>query len=549
MYYGHFGLHEAPFSIAVNPRYLYMSPRHRDALAHLLYGVGVGGGFALLTGEVGTGKTTINRCLLEQLPEGTDLAVVLNPALSAVELLATVCDEFGVGYPTGTDSLKTLTDALHHFLLANHQRQRRSVLLIDEAQHLDFAVLEQIRLLTNLETDAQKLLQIVLIGQPELGEKLARPELRQLNQRITARYNLQALSADETQAYIRHRLGVAGLAAGRDLFSASAVRLIHRLSEGIPRKINLLCDRALLGAYGQVRHEVTPALVKTAAKEVLGESGQTNRQKGTRLSHRLVMTAALAITVLATTAIFLWMPGSLDEAIPGGDKAVEPQALSAASAQSSTAISTWLLPHSDTDKALWRLYSDTPLPPSLCDGQRHADLLCVSNRSAVWEPLMALDRPVILSMQTPDRFSAGTLLVAFEGRAAWVLSDTGLVRVTLAELADSWLGGYRYLWQPPASWNGPLTVEDEGVAVSDVALLFARLDRQEEPLAKQRFNASLEARVRLFQQAEGLEADGVVGEQTLLRLQQRLGSHVSAAASLERLMALSGSADHPQGKR
>ena len=162
---------------------------------------------------------------------------------------------------------------------------------------------------------------------------------------------------------------------------------------------------------------------------------------------------------------------------------------------------------------------------------------------------MALDRPVILSMQTPERFSAGTLLVAFEGRAAWVLSDTGLVRVTLAELADSWLGGYRYLWQPPASWNGPLTVEDEGVAVSDVALLFARLDRQEEPLAKQRFNASLEARVRLFQQAEGLEADGVVGEQTLLRLQQRLGSHVSAAASLERLMALSGSADHPQGKR
>jgi general secretion pathway protein A len=549
MYYGHFGLHEAPFSIAVNPRYLYMSPRHRDALAHLLYGVGVGGGFALLTGEVGTGKTTINRCLLEQLPEGTDLAVVLNPALSAVELLATVCDEFGVTYPTGTDSLKTLTDALHHFLLANHQRQRRSVLLIDEAQHLDFAVLEQIRLLTNLETDAQKLLQIVLIGQPELGEKLARPELRQLNQRITARYNLQALSADETQAYIRHRLGIAGLPAGRDLFSASAVRLIHRLSEGIPRKINLLCDRALLGAYGQARHEVTSALVKIAAKEVLGESGQTNRQQGTRLSHRLVMTAALAITVLATIAMFLSMADSRKEAVPVADKTVESMALPAASAQSSTVTSTWLLPHSDTDKALWRLYSDTPLPPSLCDGQRHADLVCVSNRSAVWEPLMALDRPVILSMQTPERFSAATLLVAFEGRAAWVWTDIGLERVSLAELADSWLGGYRYLWQPPASWRGPLAVNDEGSEVSDVALLFARLDKQEEPLAQQRFNAPLEARVRLFQQAEGLEADGVVGEQTLLRLQQRLGSHLSAAASLQRLMALSGSADHPQRKR
>ena len=208
MYQQYFGLAEAPFSIAVNPRYLFMSVRHRDALAHLLYGVGSGGGFILLTGEVGTGKTTLNRCLLEQLPPNTDIAIVLNPALSAVELLATVCDEFQIDYPIGTNSLKVLTDALHQFLLRNHQSDRRTVLMIDEAQHLGFGVLEQIRLLTNLETDEKKLLQIILTGQPELASMLARPELRQLNQRITARFDLTPLDEQETRTYVRHRLPV-----------------------------------------------------------------------------------------------------------------------------------------------------------------------------------------------------------------------------------------------------------------------------------------------------------------------------------------------------
>lgn len=178
MYYHYFGLTEAPFSIAVNPRYLFMSTRHRDALAHLLYGVGTGGGFILLTGEVGTGKTTINRCLLEQLPTDTDVAIILNPALNALELLASVCDELDIEYDHEKYTLKTLTDRLHSFLLSNHTLGRKTVLLIDEAQHLDFDVLEQIRLLTNLETNSQKLLQIILIGQQELAQMLARPELR-----------------------------------------------------------------------------------------------------------------------------------------------------------------------------------------------------------------------------------------------------------------------------------------------------------------------------------------------------------------------------------
>ena len=276
MYYQYFGLTEAPFSIAVNPRYLFMSARHRDALAHLLYGVGAGGGFILLTGEVGTGKTTINRCVLEQLPQDTDIAIILNPALNAIELLASACDELRIEYDHANHTLKTLTDNLQRFLLENHARGRKTVLLIDEAQHLDFDVLEQIRLLTNLETNSEKLLQIILIGQPELAQMLARPELRQLNQRITARYNLGPLNLDETGAYIQHRLQVAGMIPGRVIFPPSVVRSIYKASGGIPRVINVLCDRMLLGAYGRNESSVNHAMLRLAMQEVLGdETGVT----------------------------------------------------------------------------------------------------------------------------------------------------------------------------------------------------------------------------------------------------------------------------------
>ena len=271
MYYQYFGLTEAPFSIAVNPRYLFMSPRHRDALAHLLYGVGAGGGFILLTGEVGTGKTTINRCLLEQLPPDTDVAIILNPALNAIELLASACDELGIQYDPQQHTLKTLTDKLHSFLLENHARGRKTVLLIDEAQHLDFDVLEQIRLLTNLETNSEKLLQIILIGQPELAHMLAQPELRQLNQRITARYNLDPLNLEETGAYIQHRLQVAGMSPERVIFTGSVVRGIYKATRGIPRVINVLCDRMLLGAYGRNKSRADHAMLRVAVREVLGE--------------------------------------------------------------------------------------------------------------------------------------------------------------------------------------------------------------------------------------------------------------------------------------
>ncbi|MEH6383058.1 MAG: AAA family ATPase [Colwellia sp.] len=275
MYKGYFGLKESPFSIAPNPRFLFMSERHKEALAHLSYGLGETGGFALLTGEVGTGKTTISRRLMEQLPENTQAAFILNPTLSSQELLATVCDELKIRYRKTGATLKTLTDKIYEKLNKNHQANLNTLLIIDEAQHLAPEVLEQLRLLTNLETDTKKLLQVILIGQPELKQLLQRRDLRQLAQRITARYHLLPLTKGEVGHYIQHRLSVAQ--CERMLFERAAVAEIHRISQGIPRIINLLCERSLTNAYCSNNALVTKKIVLQSAQEALGDEYQAKR--------------------------------------------------------------------------------------------------------------------------------------------------------------------------------------------------------------------------------------------------------------------------------
>ncbi len=269
MYLAFFGLNEKPFAITPDPRYLYLSERHAEALAHLLYGITEAGGFVQLTGEVGTGKTTVVRSLLAQTPKNAEIALILNPRMTVAEFLLTICEELGIGVPDyAVHSLKDLVDILSHYLLRAHGAGKRIVLVVDEAQNLATEVLEQVRLLTNLETNTQKLLQIILIGQPELREILARTELRQLAQRITGRYHLCPLLRQETAAYVLHRLRIAG--ATSEIFTAGALAEAHRLSGGVPRVINVLCDRALLGAYTQDRHRVTAAMVRRSAREVFG---------------------------------------------------------------------------------------------------------------------------------------------------------------------------------------------------------------------------------------------------------------------------------------
>ena len=296
MYNKYFHFTEHPFSIAPDPHFVYMSTRHQEGLAHLLYGINRGGGFVALTGEVGTGKTTLCHCLLQQLPSDIDLALILNPKLNATELLAAICDELGITYDKNWPTLKNLIDLLNQHLLAVHASGRRTVLLIDEAQNLSLEVLEQIRLLTNLETSKSKLLQIILVGQPELKQLLKRQDLRQLNQRITARYHLLPLSLDETHAYIRHRLAVCN--GNPDLFNPGAIRKIYKFSSGIPRVINILCDRALLGAYSTNAKVITAYIIKNAAKESLAETDNGAPRTTTLLSLILLCCIVGAIYIV-----------------------------------------------------------------------------------------------------------------------------------------------------------------------------------------------------------------------------------------------------------
>ncbi len=303
MYNKFFGLQQEPFSIAPDPHYLFMSERHREALAHLLYGVSRGGGFVLLTGEIGAGKTTVCRCFLQQVPPHCNVAYVFNPRQTAEELLESICSEFHVvreALPARAPSARDHVAALNAFLLRAHALGQDNVLIIDEAQSLSAEVLEQLRLLTNLETDERKLLQIILIGQPELRDMLARPELEQLAQRVIARYHLGALTAGETVQYIRHRLTIAGSSAALPFDDASMKR-IHALSRGVPRRINLLCDRALLGAYARGRPRVDIGIVDKAAAEVHGAMPRTRRSI---VRSRSRVAAALGLGLVAGAALF-----------------------------------------------------------------------------------------------------------------------------------------------------------------------------------------------------------------------------------------------------
>ncbi|MFT4824777.1 MAG: general secretion pathway protein A [Halioglobus sp.] len=554
MYHQYFGLNDAPFSIAVNPRYLFMSARHRDALAHLLYGVGAGGGFILLTGEVGTGKTTINRCLLEQLPQDTDIAIILNPALNAMELLATACDELNIEYDSHNPTLKTLTDKLHAYLLENHRQGRSTVLMIDEAQHLDFDVLEQIRLLTNLETNTRKLLQIILIGQPELVELLNRPELRQLNQRITARYNLEPLNLQETSAYIKHRLSVAGLAPGRELFPASVVRGIFKRTRGIPRLVNVLCDRILLGAYGRNRQRADSAMLKVAAKEVMGQ------ERGTQGSDSKWIVASVSLLVLLIVGLSVWSytqwlspePGAQplipqsQEVIVGRSGSVDDSGSVRAEiivaeeplpavAPEVPLRETWLLPPQNALERLWALEAPTVSETDPCVEQTPARISCVEGVAQTWEELWQYDRPLALKMVTPDRFGASVLLLGIEGSDGYVSSDSGVALVSLAELGPLWSGEFAFLWHRPAGFLKPLAYGDRNPVVTEIARMFSQLDGQEAVLSNERFSNRLKERVMLFQKEHKLEADGVIGVRTLLKLNEQLGIDLTAQAARARL--------------
>lgn len=336
MYTSHFGMSEAPFSISPDPRFLYMSRSHREAMAHLKYGIEEGGGFVVLTGEVGTGKTTLCRGLVEKLPDRIEVALVLNPQLSHLELLATLCDELGVAYPDHA-TVKVLLDALNRYLLRTYAEGRTAVLIIDEAQLLTREVLEQVRILTNLETTKQKLLQIILIGQPELADTLNRVDMRQLSQRVTARYHLGPLDLEDTRVYINYRLAVAG--SRKRMFTNGALKQVYKTSGGVPRLINVICDRSLLGAYSSNLKEVSKSVARRAAQEVLGSSIRRLRWRRVPAMTLLILVSLVGTPQAKVEAAKIFAPaGSFCERVSLnalGDRSGLPQLNRAAMAERS----------------------------------------------------------------------------------------------------------------------------------------------------------------------------------------------------------------------
>ena len=464
MYLSHFGLREFPFSITPDPRFLYMSARHREALAHLVYGVGEHGGFVQLTGEVGTGKTSICRCLLEQLPSHVDIALILNPRVSPVELLALVCDELRIPYPAGTESQKELVDRLHRHLLEAHGRGRRTVVIIDEAQNLASEVLEEVRLLTNLETTTDKLLQVILIGQPELAALLEEAKLRQLAQRITARYHLEPLSRLETCAYVRHRLGVAGRRA--PLFTPSALRRLHRETYGIPRLINAIADRALLGAYTREQSRVDAATVRRAAAEVLGRPLRLWQRWARRA------TAAALVAVASGAGFVLLAPGEIgrDEARRAAavTRPVDPTltGVSATAASLTTAGTSGrdpgprlaevlrdpALPATKVDAltVLLDLWGVQPAggPPD-CEIPPAGTLECLA-AVGTWQKLRRLDLPAALELVGPGGEQRYGVLTGLTASEATIRFGDRVVTALLAEVEPFWDGSLRRPLAAPA---------------------------------------------------------------------------------------------------
>ncbi len=585
LYAAFFGLHQAPFSIAPDPRYLFMSERHREALAHLLYGVSGGGGFVVLTGEIGAGKTTVCRCFLEQTPRRCNVAYIFNPKLTVHELLHAVCTEFGVSCPAAdeTGSTKTFVDPLNEYLLRTHAVGQNNVLIIDEAQNLSADVLEQLRLLTNLETAERKLLQIILIGQPELRDMLARPDMEQLAQRVIARYHLDALSPTETRDYIQHRLMVAGYRR-EPIFDEKAARRVHQLSKGVPRRINLLCDRALLGAYARSRATVDVKMVDTAADEVFmptsgkvsGLSEQRARKSPSPGSEpfapsppavsrqtALAMGAALLVTAGAVGLGWAWQhqgktPTGKVKVATAAVATAQPSSPAAASAPASAPLpvaqqaapapmagvpGTWpttgATPRADAPGgaltlSAWGTEGDAVRKLGLAWGQTWQQrdpcaaegptqrVYCFRSQAGL-SLIRQLDRPVVLNLRDDAHPEAFVILWGMDGEQVLIEGPKGQQTWPLALVSARWRGDFVALWQAPEGYRSKILPGQKGLALDWLATRLSQLDHSAPPALPSSLKGELGARVLAFQVAQGLKADGVVGATTFMQVNRLTG--------------------------
>lgn len=552
MYEEYFGLTEKPFQITPDPRFLYLSQRHRDGFAHLLYGADQAGGFVLLTGEVGTGKTTLCRSALAQATENVRVALILNPKQSPIELVASICDELQVSYPQNTKSIKALIDKLNLYLLRAYGQGQRIVVVIDEAQNLAVEVLEQVRLLTNLEVSTQKLLQIILIGQPELSQMLERPELRQLAQRITARFHLTPLNREETEDYIIHRLKIAGV--NREIFTKSATQRIFHYSGGIPRLINTLCERSLIGAYGFDVPVIKKDIVNNAAKEVLGQADKAF------LIPRWIGAVAAGL-MLVISGMFAWQvfsneddqsgiaSANVREAVPNElpvaeVSAVAEKASMAASVESSaledkaninskgTMIFSEAHIQAGTAAAfttlfdLWRRDYTSYAGKTSCTKANNAGMRCIFGQGSI-EMMTQYNRPAVLELKNEKEEVIFAVLSELSAQGAKISVADDEILLSKEELKNYWTGNYIILWQPPFPDNESIA---KGYKGPDVLWLrhqldeIEGLDKAEYSANNLQFDEQLSKRVSAFQAQQGLTADGIVGRETFIALANQAGT-------------------------
>ncbi|MBQ0935184.1 ExeA family protein [Ideonella paludis] len=558
MYAKFFGLSQTPFSIAPDPRYLYMSERHRDALAHLLWGVGAGGGFVLLSGDIGAGKTTVCRCFLEQLPPQCTVAYIFNPSLTVDELLQTVCQEFGVALPEAPQtpgSTKGMVDALNTFLLQEHAAGRSCVLIIDEAQSLSAPVLEQLRLLTNLETAERKLLQIILIGQPELRDILARPELEQLSQRVVAQFHLEALSPAETHQYVQHRLSVAGW-QGPSPFEPRALARIQQLTKGVPRRINLLCDRALLGAYALGLKTIDRHMVDKAALEVFARPRAASASQTSWLGRFGVFGGLGAgLLSLGLAAVWWWPnhgPSRTVETLtlPQGKPKLPPEGSASspttASGPLKPAVAAELTVASADDlqtkqpavaasaalgampeRGQWWKQEATPLgllverwggqvsKGDVCEQAVAQSLRCFRAYGST-QLIRLLDRPVMLLLQDESGAKGQVLLWGMRPDQALVQHKDGQLWVRWIDLAPHWRGEFVTLWRTSEAW----AQRDDAAALKGIQAALRQLGVA--PKAASGAGGEVSAAIYAFQAAQGLRPDGKGNVQTLMLLNRAM---------------------------
>jgi len=518
MYSSFFGLNEKPFSITPDPRYLFLSERHAEALAHLVYGINEAGGFIQLTGEVGTGKTTVVRSLLTQAPKHAEIALILNPRMTPAEFLLAICEELGIGVPEGSEhSLKDLVDLLSIHLLNAHADGKRIVLVVDEAQNLSVEVLEQVRLLTNLETETQKLLQIILIGQPELRELLGRVELRQLAQRITGRYHLDPLSGDEAAAYVRHRLRVAG--ATREVFSGGALREIQRLSGGVPRLINIISDRALLGAYTEDRHLVSASVVRRAAGEVFGKHVQPRW---------LPWVAGSAVAAMAISSMVIFLPRLLatPSTAPVAATVAPPAPAPAPPPPDLDKLLGQYAGETDPDNAfnklfaLWGLrYVAGSVDP--CSQAQQAGLECLTQRGSLAQ-LRLFNRPAVLNVIDSTGRAHQLVLAGLDEEKAQVDLGDAQREIGIGDLSRSWFGDYVLLWRPVAGGSQPLALGARSARVRWLRDSLRRVNGLPADVDNDRFDIELATMVEDFQRKNRLAVDGIAGVQTQVALDAAL---------------------------